>query len=322
MKKGIFKYAALVGKISISLVLLRFAFSDIALGAAIEGISLLSWPIPALALGIIFLQFFVASLRQNQALNMLSTKIPYGESFKIILIGSFFSQTFISFFGGDAMRIWHLKQMGLKIRAVARAVFLDRAIGFGGVILLIGIVLPGTLRLVEEPAVTWSLLTLAIAGIAGMLMFLVLGVIPERMYKLWNIGPLNDLIEISQKMVREPLRSAGIFFYSIVIQLLNVIAMYVLAHGFELNITLVQCLMLVPPILFMAMLPISFAGWGIREGAMVIAFGFLGIPAEKAILVSMSFGLVLLSVSLLGGPIWLINRRKSNKEPRGKTTGY
>lgn len=310
MNNKIVKYAALVGKVAISLVLLRFAFSDIALGEAIDGISLLPWSIAALALIILLLQFFVASLRQNQVLSMLSTKIDYGESFKIILICSFFSQTFISFFGGDAMRIWHLNQMGLQIRAVARAIFLDRVIGFVGVVLLIVLVLPGTLRLIHEPAASWSLIALAITGIAGTLVFLLLGVIPENMYKLWNIGPLKDLVEISQKMVSEPFCSVGIFFYSLIMQLLNVLAMYTLAHGFEVSITLVQCLMLVPPVLFMSMLPISFAGWGIREGAMVVAFGFLGIPAGKAILVSMSFGLVLLSVSLLGGPIWLLNRRR------------
>jgi hypothetical protein len=59
------------------------------------------------------------------------------------------------------------------------------------------------------------------------------------------------------------------------------------------------------------MLPISFAGWGLREGAMVVAFRLAGVPAEAALGASILFGLCLLASSLPGAVIWLGQRRHS-----------
>jgi glycosyltransferase 2 family protein len=59
-----------------------------------------------------------------------------------------------------------------------------------------------------------------------------------------------------------------------------------------------------------AMLPISLAGWGVREGAAVVAFGALGLPADQALAASITFGLTVAGVSMLGGVIWLVDRRQ------------
>ena len=57
-------------------------------------------------------------------------------------------------------------------------------------------------------------------------------------------------------------------------------------------------------------LPISIAGWGVRETAMVAFFGLIGVPAEGAVVLSILFGLVGIVVSLPGGAIWLATRDK------------
>jgi hypothetical protein len=56
------------------------------------------------------------------------------------------------------------------------------------------------------------------------------------------------------------------------------------------------CALLVPAIMEIAMLPISLAGWGLREGAAVVAFGALGLPADQALGASIAFGLTLAAV--------------------------
>ena len=61
-------------------------------------------------------------------------------------------------------------------------------------------------------------------------------------------------------------------------------------------------------------LPISLAGWGVREGAMVAALTFVGVETSEALALSILFGLTLLVVSLLGAIFWLIKRR--SKAPR------
>lgn len=52
------------------------------------------------------------------------------------------------------------------------------------------------------------------------------------------------------------------------------------------------------------MIPISIAGWGVREGAMVVGLGLVGVSSSTALSVSLLFGGVLVVVGLLGGLIW------------------
>ena len=48
-------------------------------------------------------------------------------------------------------------------------------------------------------------------------------------------------------------------------------------------------------------MPLSIAGWGLREGAMVAVFALVGVPMDGALLMSVLLGLLLLLVSLPGG---------------------
>ena len=58
------------------------------------------------------------------------------------------------------------------------------------------------------------------------------------------------------------------------------------------------------------MIPVSIAGWGVREGAMVVAFGFVGIPAADALVVSLTFGALLVAAGMPGGILWLLSGRQ------------
>jgi glycosyltransferase 2 family protein len=53
------------------------------------------------------------------------------------------------------------------------------------------------------------------------------------------------------------------------------------------------------------LLPVSLAGWGVREVVLVVALASFGIPAEAALATSVLLGLCLVIVGLPGGLIWL-----------------
>jgi uncharacterized membrane protein YbhN (UPF0104 family) len=52
-------------------------------------------------------------------------------------------------------------------------------------------------------------------------------------------------------------------------------------------------------------LPISIAGWGVRETAMVSAFSFVGIPDASTLVLSILFGIVTMLTALPGGLVFL-----------------
>jgi hypothetical protein len=75
----------------------------------------------------------------------------------------------------------------------------------------------------------------------------------------------------------------------------------------QLEVSLRDCILLVPPVILVTVVPISIAGWGVREGAMVVAFGFINVPASAAFAVSVLFGLTLAAASLPGALLWWLS---------------
>jgi len=68
------------------------------------------------------------------------------------------------------------------------------------------------------------------------------------------------------------------------------------------------------------MAPISFAGWGVREGATIVGLGLLGIAATDALAVSVAFGCLQLVLGVPGGALWLARRAPApaaGARPRG-----
>jgi len=79
-------------------------------------------------------------------------------------------------------------------------------------------------------------------------------------------------------------------------------------------VTIGDCLVLVPPIILAATLPISISGWGVRENMTVVLFAGIGVAHEQSAAMSLLFGLISLLVSLPGGLFWLRERKLSGPE--------
>jgi hypothetical protein len=67
----------------------------------------------------------------------------------------------------------------------------------------------------------------------------------------------------------------------------------------------VESLLLVPPVILLSSLPVTLAGWGLREGGMIFALGLIGVPSDAAFALSVMYGLLSLVVGLVGGLVWL-----------------
>ena len=67
---------------------------------------------------------------------------------------------------------------------------------------------------------------------------------------------------------------------------------------------------LIPPILLIMTAPISIAGWGVRESAMVVAFSYAGLPQGDGLLVAALFGLATFTLGIVGGGVWMMGDRR------------
>ena len=66
-----------------------------------------------------------------------------------------------------------------------------------------------------------------------------------------------------------------------------------------------HALLLVLPVMLIVTIPISIAGWGVRESALVLAFFYAGLPESDGLLVSVLMGGAMFAVGVIGGLVWL-----------------
>ena len=60
---------------------------------------------------------------------------------------------------------------------------------------------------------------------------------------------------------------------------------------------------LVAPVLMAMLIPITVAGWGVREGAAAALWGLVGLTPEDGVAISVAYGLLVLVSSAPGVPI-------------------
>ena len=90
------------------------------------------------------------------------------------------------------------------------------------------------------------------------------------------------------RFLRSPRRVRAIFALSIVIQLLTALAAWCAARSVGTDMSLLYSLFLVPPVILVTVVPISIAGWGVRESAMIAAFGYAGLAQSDGLIVSLA----------------------------------
>lgn len=311
------RYLVLLFKLGLSAGLVWYAFSKIDAASALVYLKTIPISAVVFALMLLFFQYVVAALRLRELLAFLKSSCSILMALDIVIIGAFFSQTFISFVGGDAMRVWRIVKKNIGIGTAAKAVLFDRIFGFVGLILLIVLGLPLLWPLLPDPHMRGTLALLIGLAVSGCGVFMFMNKLPAGL-KRWRVFSIAaDLAVTAQKMALQVPRLLNLLGLSLLIQVLNVVVIFVLARALSVEISFVQCLALVPPVLFLSLMPISFAGWGVREGAMIVAFGLADVPAHQSLALSICYGLSLVAISLPGGVFWFIGRRQNVNNEAG-----
>src|SRR4029079_3491952 len=96
-----------------------------------------------------------------------------------------------------------------------------------------------------------------------------------------------------------------IVILSLLIQVMTALIAWSLARAVAAQFEFVQAFLLILPVILIATIPISIAGWGVREGALVLAFSYAGLAEIDGLIVSVLLGGVMLAVGAIGGVVWL-----------------
>lgn len=255
-------------------------------------------------------QLLLAGWRWSLVIRALGDELRRRAVVRLTLIGQFFNQTLPSAIGGDAVRAWLATYEGLPLGKAINGVLIDRVIALLVLIMIIGVTLPLLADRVPDPAFYGAAAGIVAATAAGLLVFFTVSDRATAVLARWRVtAPLARLVADLRCSLSDPVRTAPIVALSVVVHLGVISVGWLIACALSIDVTLVDCIVLIPPVVLLTTLPISIAGWGVREGAMVVGFGFLGVAAPEALAMSVVFGLVQVAAGLPGGAIWLFQRR-------------
>ena len=300
-------------KILISLALLYLALRKVnltELASRINNLASLGWIVVAIA--VTFLQIFVGVLRWRRVSAECGAPLGLQQAMRFNLIGAFFNQTLPSSIGGDAVRLWLVARGGAGWRAATYSIFVDRAIGLIALAIVIVASLPWSYNLIDDPHGRSALLLVDFAALAGGVGFLVLGALPWPWLKRWwGTHHLHACAVIANRVIFSRQHGPAIAVLSIVVHVLAVVIAWCVVQSIAAPVVFGQIFQLVPPVMLITMLPISIAGWGVREATMGLAFGYAGLLPNEGVNISLLYGAVTFLVGAFGGLVWIFSAEKA-----------
>jgi len=305
-------YLVFAAKIAVSLALLYVAVGFVNFGALRERLHRIDTIWFAAALFVLVFQIALVSRRWQRIADGCGAALGITHAILYTLIGSFFSQVLPSTIGGDAARIWFLARDTGAWKSAIFSVLIDRIAGLIWLALLVLICLPWSLVLIHNPVGRTALFAIGAAGVAAPAGLFVLsrsGVAPFQNWKATR--HVTEIAATAWTVLTSPKSGAAIALISIAVHLLTVLAVWCCAVAIGSPFTLMDSVLLIPPVILVAAVPVSIAGWGVRESAMLAAFSYAGLPDSDGLLVSILFGAGSFVIGAAGGIVWSVGTNRT-----------
>jgi glycosyltransferase 2 family protein len=264
------------------------------------------------AAALVIVQIVLGGMRWKLILAALSESgsrvMSLAEALKLYYISVFFNCCLPGTVGGDVVRVWLAKSDRVPLPLSINSVIIDRMIALVALGLLVMITLPLLADIAGFNAMTvW--LCVAIMGIFGLWGLANAERLFEPVRHLRPVHWLLYFIGCLRLMIKYPAASLLSLLYALFAHVSYCLATYVLGQSLGADISILQCLTLVPLVLLAITMPISIGGWGIREAGMVGMLGMVGVPQAAALMLSVQLGLTNILVSLPAGLLWLGYRK-------------
>jgi hypothetical protein len=305
------RFILLALKIAVTLGLLFLALRGVAISSILERVDQISlvW----LTLGVVttIVQFVLTGLRWRIITQFCNVPLRLGEALRYVFIGVFFSQTLPSSIGGDAVRLWLLGRSGVGWRDATYSVLVDRAIGMLGIAAVIVLSLPWSYDLIGDERGRLALLAIDLIALAAGVSFLLFGLLRWLwLQRWWPTRHVHACAVITNRVLFQWRSGLPIVVLSLAVPAFSTLIGWCVVQSFAAPVTFTQTFLLIPPIILLTMLPISIAGWGVREATMMVAFGYAGLAPADGLVISLLYGVTQFAVGALGGLVWIMGPEK------------
>ena len=254
---------------------------------------------------------YLAAYRWRAISKLLVFNEPLSFYVNSYFKGSFFNQFLPSSIGGDAVRVLDLSARGYNKKDAFYGVFVDRVVGLVGLLILN---LFSTLLFFGafQANFTYLIIAISLGGLVGFFLLFVFDKIHFlQHYKFLNLfyrlaSRLNALYKDKTVLLKH-------IAISVVVHLLTVMAIYAIALSINVKLDFHIFLIAIPPVFLLMIVPLSLAGWGIREGAMVGILMLVYEDKTKILAISILYGILLIISALPGSYFWINGITKKTK---------
>jgi uncharacterized protein (TIRG00374 family) len=250
-------------------------------------------------------------------LEALGARAGFHRLHAVTYMALFFNNFLPGSLGGDGFRVLRTAADAGSAADAAAVVVMDRMTGL--IALVLFVCLAAAIDLATGPmlfpaAVMWQILGVALLAL---LACLVATKLSDRVALLGRL----PLPAIARRIVDQ---LAGAFRVlhthpstwraSMYLSCGTLLAMVVAMHGYAVSaaipVSFVATLLIVPLASFLILVPISFNGLGLQEGAFMLLFAAVGVPPTQAFVLAIGPRVSLLIFSLIGGLVYLVERRR------------
>jgi len=260
-----------------------------------------------LALLMQLLSTIFASYRWMLIMHELVFKENFSFYLRSYFKGTFFNQVLPSSIGGDAFRVIELAQKGYGKRDSFYGILVDRVIGLLGLVILnfafsimFNDIFPDWLY-----EIVYLIAFVAIAGFTTLLYVHKLTYFEK--YKITDIflrlSKRLSTLYASKKLLNYHL------FLTVLVHLFSIFSIYFISCSIGLNLDMQTLIIATPLVFLLTIIPISLAGWGIRESSFVGILLLVGATKESVLALSIIYGIILIITALPGSYFWVKSKK-------------
>lgn len=302
-----------LAKAAVTLLLLGLLLRKTGYAAILQHLRDITPVTAFIGLSVLYAGLVFATARWQIVLRSIGLSFTGSSLFRLTLIGQFFNQALPSAIGGDGMRVWLLYRRGCSLGKAFNSVLIDRIAGFIVLAIMSLYGLPTLAQLMLKIPKFQTVVGIVVVSIGVFVLFYVLARARARLSGFRAGRLVAQVITDVLFLAAKPGESTKLAILSIASQIANFILIWLILTDLGSDVSFVGVLVVAPVVLLLLVLPISIAGWGLREGLFVVGFSLLSVPKDVALATSIIYGLMNLVTGLVGGPLWMIEPPRSHR---------
>lgn len=322
-------------KIALILICFGVIFRSVNIADVAESVRDISLALLFAAFLCLLADTFILAIRCVYLLQAKGIRISYPSMLRIVFVSNFFSLAIPSSIGADALRIMLLKRESYCVTHSTSMVVMDKVLS---VLAMLVFSLAGMLvvwNAIPDQRVLLFLIVVIAVTLLGILASFskipksFLRWLSERLQPLKNgprgrrikvFGVLEKLLVLLSGIhdsfvdfLKQPRTLVTVFGWNAVNQVFRILMVHFLFLALGYSVSLHMQFAFVPVIMLLTLLPITYFGLGIREGAFLFFFTQIGIPASVCLSVSLLTYLLIVAGMIPGALLLWVPRSKKDK---------